>query len=132
MGATADPVGGALASLGGGAAAGAAVISLGLAAFRDVLADSLPLVLFGGIVTSAAVGWAAATAVSDTWRRSVTATLAAFAGVLLAGLTAPADAVAGRIGLVAYGGILAAVAVSAVRAARGARGDVGGEKPPTA
>lgn len=97
-----DRVGVALASLAAGAAAGAGVVSAGLVLFRSVLHDALPLVLFGGILTAAAIGWILSGPIADTWRRGVTAALAVFGAMMLAGLTAPADMVGGRVGVIVY------------------------------
>jgi hypothetical protein len=113
-----DRIGIALGALAAGAAAGAAVTLLGLAMFRPALADtrdSLPLVLFAGMVSAATLGWSLSRAVADTWRRGVTAALAVFGALMLAALAAPADMIAGRAGLMGYAGVLAALAVLAVR-----------------
>jgi hypothetical protein len=113
-----DRIGIALGALAAGAAAGAAVTLLGLAMFRTNLADardSLPLVLFAGIVSAATLGWSLSRAIADTWRRGVTAALAVFGALMLAALAAPADMIAGRAGLMGYAGVLAALAVLAVR-----------------
>jgi hypothetical protein len=113
-----DRIGIALGALAAGAAAGAAVTLLGLAMFRPNLADardSLPLVLFAGIVSAATLGWSLSRAIADTWRRGVTAALAVFGALMLAALAAPADMIAGRAGLMGYAGVLAALAVVAVR-----------------
>jgi hypothetical protein len=113
-----DRIGIALGALAAGAAAGAAVTLLGLAMFRPNLADardSLPLVLFAGMVSAATLGWSLSRAVADTWRRGVTAALAVFGALMLAALAAPADMIAGRAGLMGYAGVLAALAVLAVR-----------------
>jgi hypothetical protein len=113
-----DRIGIALGALAAGAAAGAAVTLLGLAMFRAALAnsrDSLPLILFAGIVSAATLGWSLSRAIADTWRRGVTAALAVFGALMLASLAAPADMVAGRAGLMGYAGVLAVLAVLAVR-----------------
>ncbi len=113
-----DRIGVALGALAAGAAAGGAVILAGLAMFRPALAasrDGLPLVLFAGIVAAATLGWSLSRAIPDAWRRGVTAALAAVAALMLAGLAAPADMIAGRAGLVGYAAVLAVLAVLAVR-----------------
>lgn len=108
----------ALSSIAAGAAAGAALVSAALAAFHDRLTDTLPLTIFAGLVVAVALGWTLARAVGDVWRRGVTAALAAFGTLILAGLAAPADIVAGRAGLVGYAALLAAGAVVAARGAK--------------
>jgi hypothetical protein len=113
-----DRIGIALGALAAGAAAGAAVTLLGLVMFRASLAESrdgLPLILFAGIVSAATLGWSLSRHLADVWRRGVTAALAVFGALMLAGLAAPADMVAGRAGLMGYAGLLAALAVLAVR-----------------
>jgi hypothetical protein len=110
-----DRIGIALGALATGATGGAAVVLLGLALFRTTLAASLPLIVFAGIVAAATLGWSLGRDVSDTWRRGVTAALAVFGAMLLALLAAPADMLAGRLGLLCYTAVLAAVAVTAVR-----------------
>jgi hypothetical protein len=113
-----DRVGIALGALAAGAAAGGAVILVGLAIFRAALAasrDSLPLVLFAGIVSAATLGWSLSRAIADAWRRGVTAALAVVGALMLAGLAAPADMIAGRNGLMGYAGVLVVLAVLAVR-----------------
>jgi len=113
-----DRIGIALGALAAGAAAGGAVILLGLAMFRAALAagrDSLPLVLFAGIVSAATLGWSLSRAIPDAWRRGVTAALAVAGALMLAGLAAPADMLAGRSGLMGYAGVLVVLAVLAVR-----------------
>jgi hypothetical protein len=116
---TADPVGVAIGSIGTGATAGAAVVTFGLLVFRDRLNESLPLVVFAGILTAALTAWLLAdTLAGEAWRRGVTAALAVFAGLLLAFLSAPADRLAGRIGLTIYAVLLAAAAVWGARYTR--------------
>ena len=113
-----DRIGVALGALGAGAATGAALVTLCLALFRQQLMTTLPLILFFGIVTAVATAWSLAGAIDDTWRRAVTATLAAFAGLMLAGLAAPADMIGGQIGLLVYAIVLAGCAGHAARVAR--------------
>jgi peptidoglycan/LPS O-acetylase OafA/YrhL len=113
-----DRIGIALGALAAGATAGAAVTVLGLVMLRANLAesrDSLPLVLFAGIVSAAALGWSLGRAITDQWRRGVTAALAVFGALMLAGVAAPADMIAGRPGLMVYTAGLAVLAVLAVR-----------------
>jgi hypothetical protein len=113
-----DRIGIALGALAAGAAGGAAVTLAGLAIFRAALADSrdsLPLILFAGIVSAAMLGWSLSRTIPDAWRRGVTAVLAVFGAMMLAGLAAPADMVAGRAGLMGYAGVLVLLAVLAVR-----------------
>lgn len=105
----------ALGALGAGAAVGAALITGGLGVFRANIATVLPLVVFGGIALAATTGWAVAGPIGDTWRRAVTATLAVFGALMLAGLTAPIDMVGGRVGLLAYSAALAVAGAVAVR-----------------
>lgn len=117
-----DRVGVALASLAAGAAAGAGLVSAGLVLFRPVLHEALPLVLFAGIVTAAAAGWILSGPVADTWRRGVTAALAVFGAMMLAGLTAPADMIGGRGAVLAYAaGLILCAAWAGVTARRAAK-----------
>ena len=111
-----DRIGIALGALAAGAAVGAALIAAGLGVFRPSIETALPLVVFGGIALAATTGWVVAGPIDDTWRRAVTATLAVFAALMLAGLAAPIDMVGGRIGLLAYSAALAVAGAVAVRA----------------
>ncbi|HEX9728133.1 MAG TPA: hypothetical protein VGA37_06500 [Gemmatimonadales bacterium] len=117
-----DRVGIALGSLAAGATIGAAVVTVALAGLRDALATALPNVVFLGIITSAAIGWRLAGPLRDGWRQGLTAALAVGGGLMLAGVTAPIDLVAGRPGLVIYAIVLAMAAVLALRARRRALG----------
>ncbi|HKI94038.1 MAG TPA: hypothetical protein VJ992_01985 [Gemmatimonadales bacterium] len=101
-----DPLGVAMGSIGAGAGLGAAVITAALIVLRRSLATAptwvLPLVLFLGIASAGVVGWRLARAITDAWRHGVTAALGVFAALMLAAVAAPIDALAGRIGLLAY------------------------------
>jgi hypothetical protein len=112
-----DPVGGALASLGAGAAVGAAVVTAALIILRTVQrqasgdgdsalqATIIGAGLFAGIVTAVATAWSLSPTL-DPWRRSVTSALAVFAGTILAVGAAPADLAGGRVGLAVYAVLL--------------------------
>lgn len=122
-----DPVGIALSSLVAGAAAGAAVIALGTFLFRlgpppseeaDVPQLLLPVAVLAALVLAAGLAWGRARAITDGWRRALTAALGAFGGLLLGALTVPADMLAGGGGLILYAALMGAVAVRAARAAR--------------
>jgi len=114
-----DLIGVAIGSIATGATAGAAVVTFGLLSFRDRLNESLPLVVFAGILAAALTAWLLADAlVGEAWRRGVTAALAVFAALLLAFLSAPADRVAGPAGLAIYAALLAAAAVWGARYTR--------------
>ena len=114
-----DLIGVAIGSIATGATAGAAVVTFGLLSFRDRLSESLPLVVFAGILAAALTAWLLADAlVGEAWRRGVTAALAVFAALLLAFLSAPADRVAGPAGLAIYAALLAAAAVWGARYTR--------------
>jgi hypothetical protein len=115
-----DLVGVALGSIGTGAATGGAAVTLGLLLFRGQLDESLPLVLFAGIVAAAATAWLQSAALAgETWRRAVTAVLAVFLGLLLAFLSAPADRLGGTTGLAVYAALLAVAAGLGARYTRG-------------
>ncbi len=127
---TTDPVGTALASLGAGAATGAAVMTGGALTLRLVQAggaapvstETGALLLGGsalaGLIAAVATGWIRARAIDDTWRRAVTGAVAAFGAVLLALGTTIADMVAGPLGIAGYFALLSAAAAVAHRAAR--------------
>ncbi len=106
----------ALGALGAGAAVGAALIAGGLGVFRPSIGTALPLIVFGGIALAATTGWVVAAPIDDTWRRAVTATLAVFGALMLAGLAAPIDMVGGRVGLLVYSAALAVAGARALRA----------------
>ncbi len=122
-----DPVGLALASIGAGAFTGAAAITAGLIVVRSAFTATGPTgpggtvlstALFLGIVAAAAIGWLLTRSIDDVFRRGVTAVIAAFGGLLLAGLAVPADLVGRVAGLVAYFGLLVAADLWAIRRAR--------------
>lgn len=125
---TSDPVGTALASIGVGAAAGAAVITGGALTLRLLQAGTVstvsdetgPLLLGGsalaGLVTAVATGWLHTRAIDDVWRRAVTGAVSAFGAVLLALGTTVTDLVAGPGGMALYLAALLATAVAAHRA----------------
>jgi hypothetical protein len=116
--ATNDPVGLALASLGAGITAGAAVITTGMIVLRTVQVGAaaaepsethftvLTITTFTGIVVAVAVGWVLSRALDDLWRRGVIGALSVFGMALVAGVAAPADMLAGRAGLAGYLAIL--------------------------
>jgi hypothetical protein len=108
----------ALGGMAAGAGSGAALITFGITLFRNSLTNSLPIILFLGIVLAVACGWSLTRAIEDTWRRGVTGALAAFGALMLAGLAAPADLVGGPIGLIAYGTVMVVLAASGFRYAR--------------
>ncbi len=122
-----DPLGVAMGGIGAGAGLGAAVITAALVVLRRTLSTAppwvLPLVLFLGIASAGTAGWRLARSITDAWRHGVTAALGVFAALMLAAVAAPIDALAGRVGLLAYLiflGLLAAYgARTAKRAAAG-------------
>ena len=113
-----DPVGRALASIAAGACGGAATVTVGLLLFRWGLTQALPLILLAGLVVAATTAWALAAGIDDTWRRGVTAALGAFGAMMLAALTAPADIVAGPVGLALYAVLLSTACGYGIRFAR--------------
>jgi hypothetical protein len=114
-----DLIGVAFGGIASGAATTGVVVTLGVLALRDRLAPVLPLLLFGGIVAGAVTAWLLTAPLAvDAWRRGVTTALAVFAGLLLAFLSAPADRLAGRPGLVGYAVLLGVAATVAGRYAR--------------
>lgn len=113
-----DLVGVALGSIAAGAAGAAGLLALAMALLRERLGTLLPLLAFGTILVAVALAWSLAGAIADTWRRGVTAALAAFGAVMLGALTAPADMAAGRMGLGVYGLTVLAGAALAIRYAR--------------
>jgi hypothetical protein len=114
-----DLVAVALGSIATGATAGAAAVTFGLLIFRDQLTQSLPLVVFAGILAAALTAWLLADALAgEAWRRGVAAALAVFAALLLAFLSAPADRLAGPAGLAVYAALLAAAAAVGARYTR--------------
>ena len=119
-----DPVLRALGGLATGAAAGAAIITIGLLVLRTVQQGGvvetqdpgsliLSAAVFLGMVVAATSGWLLSRGIEETWRRGVTATLAVFGSLMLALLGVPADWVGGRGGLVAYLTVLLAGALYA-------------------
>ena len=127
MSTTPDRIAIALASIGGGATIGAAIVTTVLVSLRAFQLQSNPqwdaglllvVAVFVGIVTAGAVAWFLARRVDDTWRRGVTAALGVFGACMLAALSAPADALGGRTGLMSYLLLLVVGAVYAVRQAR--------------
>jgi hypothetical protein len=113
-----DRIAVALGSMTAGAGSGAALITFAISLLRDSLTNTIPIILFAGIVLAVACGFSLTRAIDDTWRRAVTGALAAFAALMLAGLAAPADLVGGQIGLIAYGVLLMGLAASGLRYAR--------------
>lgn len=111
----ADLIGVALGALAAGASTGAGVVTLALVALRHRLDQTLPLIVFAGIVTAVLVGWLLAGPITDWWRRGLTAALAVFAALMLTALSAPADMVGGVAGLVTYAVLLLAAAGVAAR-----------------
>ncbi len=115
---TNDPVGLALASLGAGMTAGAAVLTAGMLLLRIVQRSGIAedgsgagFVLLtswtiAGVVAAVTVGWSRSRELDDTWRRGVIGMLSVFGTALLAGLAVPADLFAGRVGLAAYFAVL--------------------------
>ncbi len=111
-----DPVGLALAAIGSGAFAGAGVITAGIVALRILQHggaavqegrlrpgfEILWISLLAGTFAAVFWAWKLATPISDTWRRGVTAALAAFGGLMLAAVTAPVDMLGGLVGLAFY------------------------------
>jgi hypothetical protein len=110
-----DLIGVALGALASGAAGGAGAVTLALATLRTRLEYLLPLLVFGGIVTAAAVAWRLAAPITDWWRRGLTAALAVLGALMLTALSAPADLIAGPIGLLALAAVLLAAAGLAAR-----------------
>jgi hypothetical protein len=90
-------------------------VTVALVTLRARLEHLLPLLVFGGIVAAAAVGWGLAAPIADWWRRGLTASLAVFGALMLTALSAPADMIAGPAGLLAFAAVLLAVAALAAR-----------------
>ena len=110
-----DLIGVALGALAAGAAGGAGAVTLALAVLRTRLEYLLPLLVFGGIVTAAALAWRLAAPITDWWRRGLTAVLAVFGALMLTALSAPADRIAGITGLLALAAALLGAAGLAAR-----------------
>ena len=108
-------IGVALGGLAAGAGAGAGAVTLSLVALRTRLEHVLPLLVFGGIVTAAAVAWRLAAPITDWWRRGLTAALAVFGALVLTALSAPADMIAGPAGVLAFAAVLLLAAGLAAR-----------------
>ncbi len=125
-----DPIGTALASIGAGAATGAAMMTAGVVVLRTVQrADAsalsvdtgfliLSVAVVGGVVAAVASGWLLSRTIHDVWRRGVIAALSVFGASLLTLVAAPADMLAGRLGLVAYLVVLLVGAIGARAVAR--------------
>ncbi len=108
-----NPVFLALGSVAAGAAFGAAATTAGLILFRLIQSESgfgssdqgfwmITAGLLAGIGCAFATAWILASKVPDLWRRGAVAFIAIFGSLLLSAAAAPADAVGGRRGLVAY------------------------------
>jgi hypothetical protein len=110
LGPASDFIGVALGALVAGAGAGGGTVTLTLVVLRARLEQLLPLIVFGGVVIAATVAWWLALPITDWWRRGLTAALAVFGGLILATLSAPADMIAGSLGMVVLGGLLLTVA----------------------
>ena len=122
-----DKIGIALGAVGAGASFGGAVVVAGLLIFRTwqatgaALPENIPLLsgpLFSGIVASVAIAWFVSKPIVDVWQRSICCGLGLFGSAMLAALAAPADALGGRWGLIAYGAALGLSGWSALRRAR--------------
>jgi hypothetical protein len=116
--------------VGAGASFGGAVVVVGLLVFRSwqatgaALPDNVPLLsgpLLTGIVAGITTTWLLSRPIVDVWQRAICCGLALFGSAMLAALAAPADALGGRWGLVAYGAALTLSGWSALRRARRAR-----------
>ena len=129
MSSTSDPVGLALASIGAGASAGASVITAGMALLRSVQAGQpdgdvdaafamMSVALFAGLAVAVSVGVTLTQALEESWRRGAVGAIALFGAALLAGISAPADMVAGRVGILSYLILLVVLFVVTLRAAR--------------
>lgn len=113
-----DPVGLALGGIGAGAVTGAVVVTAGAVAVRVLAGGTTGDVAFGvltagillGIATAVVCTFVATAPMTDLWRRAVAGTIAAFLAVLLGALSAPADRLAGRAGLVIYLTLLLGIA----------------------
>lgn len=114
-----DPVGLALGSIGAGATTGAAVVTAGTVALRMLPGGGSGDVAFGVLTAGALLGIAAAAActfaaigtITDLWRRAVAGAIAAFLAILLGAISAPADRLAGRVGLAIYFFLLIGLAI---------------------
>ena len=122
-----DRISVALAAIGAGASFGGAVVVLGLLVYRtwqatgSALPENIPLLsgpLYCGIVGGVTIAWIVSKPVADIWQRSICCGLGLFGSAMLAALAAPADALAGRAGLLVYGALLALSGWSALRRAR--------------
>jgi hypothetical protein len=105
-----DPIGLALGSIGAGATTGAAVVTAGTVIVRLLPEGGSGDAAFGVLTGGALLGIAVAVtctvivtaAIADLWRRAVAGAIAAFLAILLGAISAPADRLAGRIGLAVY------------------------------
>jgi hypothetical protein len=78
----------------------------------------LSVAVVGGVVAAVASGWLLSRTIHDVWRRGVIAALSVFGASLLTLVAAPADMLAGRLGLVAYLVVLLVGAIGARAVAR--------------
>jgi hypothetical protein len=124
----------ALGSIAAGATLGAGTTTAGVTLFR-VLQSEIGLLsgdqgfwmitggLAAGIGCAFATAWVLAKRVPDFWRRGAAGLIAIFGALLLSLAAAPADALAGRTGLLAYLILLLAAGVWAFSRARRAAGE---------
>jgi hypothetical protein len=127
---TQDPIVVALGSIAAGSAASAAVITAGLIILRTVQRGGpdgggpeiqlalLGTMLFTGLAVGIAAAWTLSRPIADLWRRGVTSALSVFGATVLAAVAAPADLLAGRVGLAAYLILLVFAALYTSRATR--------------
>jgi hypothetical protein len=103
----------AVGSAAAGAAFGAAATTAGVTLFRTLQSQNrllsgdegfwmITAALLAGVGCAFATAWILAKKVPDLWRRGAAGFIAIFGSLLLSGAAAPADALAGKIGLLAY------------------------------
>ncbi len=71
---------------------------------------------FGGLIAAALVGWTVARAVTNVWRRAMTAMVALGGAAFVGALTIVADAAGGRMGLLVLAGLCVLMLYFAYRA----------------
>ncbi len=128
-----NPVSLTLGSIAAGASFGGAATTAGVTLFRLVQNETRTLSgdqgfwmitagLLAGIGCAFATAWILAKGVPDWWRRGAAGFIAIFGSLLLSGGAAPADALGGRRGLVAYLALLLGVGIWFLARARRAGG----------
>ena len=110
-------VGTALWSLVAGSCTGAAACAAALLLIPKS-PNTLTFVFGGGLLVAVVTGWLVSGAITDTWRRAITATICAFGATLLIIGTIVVDLMGQALGILAYGIALTVIAVLAMRRVR--------------